>query len=58
MEHISTIGLVYPNVLSLGCMMEIDPNSPLSTTGLIIRLNGMKHKSNALQNQPVSLETK
>ena len=38
-------------------MMEIDPNSPLSTTGLITRFNGMKYKPNTLQNQLAGLET-
>ena len=49
--------VAHPNVLNLECMMEIYPNSPLSTTRLITRLNGMKYKSNTLQNQPVGLET-
>ena len=57
MEHISTNRVVDPNVLSLGYMMEIDPNSPLSTTGLITRFNGMKYETNTLQNQLAGLET-
>ena len=47
-----------PNCTEPGMKMVMYPNSPLSTTGSINRLNGIKSNVIIQENQPVGLESK